>query len=115
MTTPNKIREEITSKHTIDSHGLIRDLGKFQSEMLYVPFYWDAGMNGCSSEDTGRIWFFEICTDERIAFPELGQAYGISLEASDTGFVSATILETQQEYSRAIDLANEAENQDGEL
>jgi len=110
MTPTNKIRDEITSQYTIDDHGLIRDLGKFQMEMLYVPFYWDAGMNGCASEDTGRVWFFEICTDERAAFPELGSAFGVSIFQDDNGFIYGTIHETQKAYERMIDKVNESQD-----
>jgi len=75
-----------TTKSEMKSHlntplmttGLIRDLGKFQWKCYNVRSI------GCrhewlASEDTGRVWFFEICTDERAHFPELVCVRGFHL------------------------------------
>jgi len=35
-------REQITSEYNIDDNGIIRNPGKFEGEMLYVPYFWDA-------------------------------------------------------------------------
>jgi hypothetical protein len=109
MKTPSDMRAEVTQHYTVDAHGLICDLGKFERDMLYVPFYWEASLNGCSSADFGTVQFFEICTDERAAFPELGDAYGIGLAETEQGFVIAKLYDTAEEYSAAIERCERAE------
>jgi hypothetical protein len=39
-------RTEILAQYQVGSDGVIRSPGKFEGEMLYVPFYWDIAMNG---------------------------------------------------------------------
>lgn len=58
--------ELIKKDYNVDDNGIIRDPGKFEGEMYYVPYYYDLSMNGFSSEsggdvDAGGAWdFFEL-------------------------------------------------------
>lgn len=95
-------RNEIVKKYSIDEHGIITDLGKFQGEMCYVPYFWDIGMNGFADEDVENVWFFIISDEDRELFPDLGNAYGIALDESDTGFVGSTVFDTKDEYLESL-------------
>lgn len=80
-------REEITSEYTIDENGIIRDLGKFEGEMLYVPYFWDAYLNGMADEDDGETLTFEVSDDDRAMFPELAETKQVQIYQRDDGFV----------------------------
>lgn len=82
-------RAEIIRDYDVDADGVIRSPGKFEGEMLYVPFYWDAYLNGCADRDDGRVLGFDITAEDREMFPELPKRKRtIRLVESDTGFVS---------------------------
>lgn len=104
-------RQEIERDYKLRD-GMIRTPGKFEGEMLYVPFYWDSGLMGCASHDVNGVWFFEILTDEKQMFPELADYYGIALEESDSGFVTATLFQSAEGYERSITRMEQEESND---
>ena len=90
-------RKEIESLYDVDDYGIIRSPGKFESEMIYVPYFWDHLMNGFSEE---TIWDCDIPVERFIIreedireFPELKEfkLKSIDLWESDTGFVNSHI------------------------
>ena len=52
-------REEILKDYTVDASGRIRTPGQFEAEMLYVPYFWDAYLNGFSDRDDGEVLGFD--------------------------------------------------------
>lgn len=81
-------REDILSEYNVDENGTIKDLGKFEGEALYVPYFWDAYLNGCADSDNGRILTFRITREDREQFPEIpARKRTIRLMESDFGFV----------------------------
>jgi len=68
--------------------GRIQSPGKFESEMLYVPAYWEAGLEGLADEDDGNVYVFELGPEDRKEFPELGKMKKLRLVESEQGFVS---------------------------
>lgn len=94
-------RQEILSQYTVEN-GVIRTLGKFESEPLYAPYFWDMGLDGAWSEDVANVYFFIISPEDRAEFPELGQVYGVAISESETGFVYADLLETESQYAMAV-------------
>lgn len=102
-------RQEILADYKVDSHGVIRTLGKFEAEMLYVPHFWEALMDGGADDDCNGVVFFVVATEDRQEFPELGKTFGIALMESDQGFVSASHFDTESEYLQAIREEEEAQ------
>ncbi len=95
-------RAEILQAYIVSDSGVIKSPGKFEAEMLYVPYFWEQGLDGCSSEDISGVYFFEVGPEDRILFPEIGDSYGLALEETDTGFVVGTAFGTEKDYRAAI-------------
>ena len=47
--------------------------GKFNGEMLYVPHFWDAFLEGGADFDIGRSVGFNLTPEDRKLWPELGK------------------------------------------
>jgi hypothetical protein len=43
-------REEILANYTVSDRGTILSPGKFEGEMLYVPYFWGMSMEGGCDE-----------------------------------------------------------------
>jgi len=82
----------MTRKEVLEAYkvvdGRIQSPGKFESEMLYVPAYWEAGLEGLADEDDGNVYVFELGPEDRKEFPELGKMKKLRLVESEQGFVS---------------------------
>ena len=96
-------RKEILSTYIVDMNNHIRSNGKFEGELLYTPYFWEQGLDGAWSEDVDNVYFFIISDEDRKEFPELLQNYGVAISESDTGFVSATVLELKEIYDMALE------------
>lgn len=82
-------RLEILEQYEVDANGIIRSPGKFESEMLYVPAYWDHYLNGCADDDNGEVLTFYLDETDRAEWPELaGDATALHLAESGDGFVT---------------------------
>lgn len=88
--------------YTIDDQMVIRDPGKFEGEMYYVPDFWQRGLEGFSDNDTGGVFFFVLGDEDKAPWPELKDVYGLALEESDTGFVSAATFATKESYDKFV-------------
>jgi hypothetical protein len=80
-------REEIITQYNVGSDGIIRSPGKFEGEMLYVPFYWDIALQGFANLDDGEVFGFNIEPEDVALFPELNDRKSLRLWESDQGFV----------------------------
>lgn len=58
--------------YDVDSGGRIRDNGKFEGEMLYVPLFWDYVLEGLHTESTGGVAVLDIDEDDRRIMDALG-------------------------------------------
>jgi hypothetical protein len=77
--------------------GQIRSPGKFEAEPVFLPHFWDMGMEGFSDDEfymgDTSVWAFKIDAKDVAEFPEL-RNYGlrsgrkIYLWESDQGFVN---------------------------
>lgn len=65
MTT--KLRDTFT----VDAHGIIRTPGKFEGEMIYVPHFWEAYLNGGADRDDGSVLGFDVTPEDRAEYPEI--------------------------------------------
>ena len=80
-------REDITNRYKISSKGIIINHGKFECEMLYVPYFWEKGLSFGADFDDGTTMSFAVTPEDRRKFPELGQENWIKLQRCDEGFV----------------------------
>jgi hypothetical protein len=87
--------------YTIEN-GIIKDLGKFEGEPRYAPYYWNQGLDGAWDEDENGVYFFVLGDTDYDMFPELKGEYGIAVEESDQGFVFTTVFPTQESYARSL-------------
>lgn len=84
-------RAEILKGFQIDEYGIIRSKGKFESEMIYAPYFYDKIMAGQGEEVTaedgnGYSTFFDISNEDRAEFPELGETKRVECYESTDGF-----------------------------
>ena len=85
-------RDEILAEYTVNQHGIIQNSGKFEGEMLYAPWFYEAMLNGTGDEtlaDNSEL--FELTNEDRAMFPELGTEQFLILSESDQGFVSCEV------------------------
>ena len=80
-------RQQIIKDYDIDNTGRIRSPGKFEGEMIYVPYFWDAFLNGCADSDNGKVLGFNVTADDKAMFPELKRKRVVKLYERDDGFV----------------------------
>lgn len=79
----------IRSEYKTDDYGRITSPGKFEGQMIYVPYFWNAYLDGCADSDDGRVLGFRIDKNDRELFPEIpARKRTIRLIESDSGFVS---------------------------
>jgi hypothetical protein len=79
-------RQDIENDYTVEN-GRIRNPGQFQGEAVYVPYFWDAYLNGMADRDNGRVLGFDITADDKEQFPELRRRRTVRLVQDDNGFV----------------------------
>ena len=80
-------REQITNLYDVDESGRIRSPGKFEGEMLYVVFFWNAGLEGCADSDDGAVYGFDIRPEDIREFPELTGKDRVEIMEREDGFV----------------------------
>jgi hypothetical protein len=81
------MRKRRNAEYEIDSYGIIRSPGKFEGEPRYVPYFWEAYLNGMADDDDGTVLTFHVTAEDRKMFPELRGVRNVYLEESDQGFV----------------------------
>jgi hypothetical protein len=90
-------RNEIVGAYRVNDQGIITSPGKFEGEMLYVPYLWDMAMEGFTDHVNG-VDYIVFEDGDFAAFPELVGNYGAAIEESEQGFVCCHIFGTKQEY-----------------
>ena len=83
-------REAILAEFKVDKHGIIQDLGKFEGEMLYAPYFYDLLMedgqdDNIEAQDGSHNAIFFIEDEDRREFPELVDE-ALYVWESDSGF-----------------------------
>ena len=80
-------RSEILQTYNVSFDGRIVSPGQFEGEMLYVPYFWDAFLNGGADRDNGTVLGFDLNADDKAMFPELKGRRTVKLYQRDDGFV----------------------------
>lgn len=81
------LRLQILKDYRVSARGCISSPGKFEGEMLYVPYFWNLGLEGGADRDDGKVFGFDISPEEKFAFPELRGRRTVKLYERDDGFV----------------------------
>lgn len=79
-------RQDIERDYDVEN-GIIRSLGRFEGEAIYVPYFWEVYLDGFASDDDGQHIMFEVTDEDREQFPELVGRKWVTLYESETGFV----------------------------
>jgi hypothetical protein len=69
----------------------IRTLGQFENEMVYVPYFWNAYLNGFADDDDGTVLSFDVTQEDIKQFPELQDRKTVKLYQRDDGFICEVI------------------------
>lgn len=80
-------RQEILKDYKVDERGVIRSLGKFEGEMVYVPHYWSIYLDGFADRDDGTTLGFDVDAEDKKQFPELKGRKTVKLRVREDGFV----------------------------
>lgn len=71
-----------------DGNGRIVSPGKFEGEMIYVPYFWDVSLDGGVDYDERRGCSVPVESHERSLFrPFLERRLRVKLIEDDAGFV----------------------------
>jgi hypothetical protein len=65
-------RAETLEAYNVDEYGVIRSLGKFEGEMIYLPHFYSVFLDG-GGEDNGKRIRVDITEEDRREYPELGK------------------------------------------
>ena len=74
-----------TYGYDCDDKGIISNPGKFEGEMIYLPYLWEQSMDCCTTHSDGSV-SVRITDEDRVLFPELN-SWSIRMQESDDGFV----------------------------
>ena len=72
--------------YTLDAKNRITNPGKFEMEQRYVPYFWDAFLNGDGEDDDG-VLIFDVQPEDIEQFPELKDRSQVKLLETENGFV----------------------------
>jgi len=95
------VRQRVIEDYMVVS-GRVAQLGKFEGEAIYVPFYYEQGLDGGADDtdyedvhgDSGMVReHFDVTPYDRDIFPELEGVSRVTLHHSSTGFVRGTTEE----------------------
>lgn len=76
-------REEIEKDYQVNEDGIITSPGKFEGQMIYVPYFNDQSLNGFFD----LAEWIEIENTDLEKFSELEGVFEIRLFEDDNGFV----------------------------
>jgi hypothetical protein len=86
----NPIREAIEKDYKISRGGMIKSPGKFEGEMIYMPYFYGVFLEGGADgeDENGRIKVL-VDNQDRLIFPELGKTRKhVIFTVDDSGFVN---------------------------
>lgn len=89
--------------YDVNEYGTIESPGKFESEPIYAPYFWDGDSTDTVYVDDHAIEFYIVDDDDRAKFPGLlDDVYGIALQESDQGFVSVEDFSSEAAYKTRV-------------
>lgn len=99
--------KKLLKDYETDKNGIITSPGKFESEMRYVPYFWNMTMEGWTDDffDEGTwISHLKITKEDAQEFEELKHDVGSHcyMEETETGFIYCTIRKESPEELNLI-------------
>lgn len=80
-------RSEILETFLITNECIVTP-GKFEREALYVPYFWDKGLDGwADAEADNGDFIFIVMPEDFSEFPELRSKKAVRLHEDEQGFV----------------------------
>lgn len=85
--------QRVRNENGYDSSGRITDPGKFEGKPIFVPYYWDMGLQGFADADNGSVYSFRFKAGDPDyeLWPELkrwlGRKRSLKLQEDSQGFV----------------------------
>ena len=79
-------REQIERDYKVVD-GRICSPGKFEGEMVYAPYYYQAMLEGMADRDDGPEYGFNVSLEDRQEFPELGDREKVDFYERNDGFI----------------------------
>ena len=73
------LRSQIDRNFRLDQTGCIVNPGLFHGQPIWTPYYYDLYCDGIGYTLIGEIAVFEVLTEDRREFPELGETDYIRL------------------------------------
>lgn len=67
--------------------AMVSRLGKFQGEAPYVPYFWEAYLDGMADRNDGDTLGFDVTVEDKRLFPELKHRRTVNLHETNDGFV----------------------------
>lgn len=68
--------------------GVITSPGKFEGQLLYVPYFWEIFLDGGVDDEKGDVLIFKIDANDRKLFPEISKKQKTIKLKETGGFVS---------------------------
>lgn len=65
----------------------VKGPGKFEGEARYIPYFYDAYLDGLADEDDDDVLVFQVSPEDTALFPELKQRSHVRFYVRDDGFV----------------------------
>ncbi len=94
MRANQKVEYELTAQKTI------KNPGKFEGEMYYIPIFYEMALDGMADEDTETGWIFDLVNDDFKKYPELKGYDRLELTTDTNGFVFGQVY-TMEEVKQA--------------
>lgn len=70
------------------SGGVIASPGKFEGEMIYVPYFWQMYLEGGADDEVNGVLKFRVTDEDRALFPEIPKRQKwVRLWEDSVGFV----------------------------
>jgi|GEM_PF-3392201 len=79
------VREKLDQRESYAND--VKEPGKFEGEAAFVPYFWDAYLNGSADDEIGDTLVFRVTDEDRDLFPELDGVDTVYLESTNDGFV----------------------------
>jgi hypothetical protein len=84
-------KKDIEKEYQINENGVITSPGKFEGEMYYAVYFWNASLEGMC-DDT--IWWsdtevsvFNVNETDKVGMPELNDVETVKVWEDEQGFV----------------------------
>ncbi len=87
-------RAEVLKSYRVNAYGRIISPGKFEGEMVYMPHFYEASLDGLAESvfpdeecPDFEVMVIPVCPSDRKEYPELGDSKHVAFYVREDGFV----------------------------